>query len=167
MRPTLSTLLPALERADRGSLRLDLLIAYVVDGVSPADLRRIELFQAEDYSAERVAALLGYTPPAYTTRLDAALPEENIVLSMYAAAQARWAAIHRRPSGEEDLHWGATEPLARRIAALHAIAAANGCATANVIAGCDGVRSAETVAAADEPVPAPHGGGGEPWKILF
>lgn len=178
---TLTTLLPVLERAKAGSPRLDLLISYVVDESSPDDLRRIELFSDEGYMPERVAALLGYVPPAYTTSLDAAVPGENVVLSMYSPAKARWAAIHRRSSGHEDLHWGATEALARRIAALHAIVAADENGTDLQPAGAERVIAAESPGTHimdasdvtdDQPGSrplddSPDTGEAAPWKILF
>jgi hypothetical protein len=173
--PTLATLLPALERADAGSLRLDLLIAYLVDAASSDDLRRIALFDEADYGSERVAALLDFVPQPYTTRLDAAIPGENIVLAMYSPARNRWAAIHRRPDGSEDLHWGASEPLARRIAALHAFAAPD-----ETAGRADGEQAPVSTgglvprAAARAPAMALAGGAAEtreglnePWKILF
>ncbi len=167
---TLTTLLPVLERAPTGSARLDLLISYVVDDASPDDLRRIELFSSEGHVPERIAALLGYVPPPYTTQLDASMPGENIVLSMFSNAKGLWAAIHRRSSGAEDLHWGATEALARRIAALHGIAAVGGETTAegSVRTGTvdigdgdiDDLVSTQHPADTDDGEPAP-------WKILF
>ena len=171
---TLATLLPALDRAVQGSPRFDLLIAYLVDPGSADDRRRLELFRANDYRPERIAALLGHAPPPYTTRLDAAVPGENIVLSMYSAPRARWVAIHRRPSGEEDMHWGATEPLARRIAALHAMAEV-GTGAGIAVAGrlADDWSTIQDHPASNEPDAqerAPAGldeGDAEPWKILF
>lgn len=173
--PTLVTLLPVLERADRGSARLDLLIAYLVDVASPDDLRRIEIFRDEGYLPERVADLLGYVPQPYTSRLDATVPGENVILSMYSREQKRWAAIHRRVSGEEDIHWGATEPLARRIAALYAIMAENGVADSRFAsAAFDDAPVLKRMArlagdarmATYEPV-TDKKEEAEPWKILF
>lgn len=175
-RSTLATLLPVLEKADRGSARLDLLIGYLVDAASPDDLRRIELFREDGYLPDRIAELTGFVPMPYTTSLDAALPGENIVLAMYSAARGRWAAIHRRSDGEEDMAWGATEALARRAAALRAIAVANKVALpraadrpAGLVAGTAAVANEvpDDSWPDDANDPAPLEGEAEPWKILF
>jgi hypothetical protein len=175
---TLRTLLPVLERAAAGSARLDLLISYVVEGASSDDLRRIELFRSEGYLPERIAALLGQVPHPYTTRLDAVLPGENIILSMYSAARGRWAAIHRTPEGEETLRWGATEALARRIATLSAIESVGVEATQGIYGeaarppdassgGAGAPQGADLQTVAEPQSIATDAGEPIPWKILF
>lgn len=173
-RTTLATLLPALEKAERGSARFDLLLAYLFDTASPADLRRIELFREDGYLPERIADLLGFVPLPYTTSLDAALPGENIVLSMYSAARGCWVAIQRRPDGEEVMCDGATEALARRIAALRSIAAGSDTGQSPAAWG-DGVVPQQhdqgNIADDCRPGGEPTGSAGDseakPWKILF
>jgi len=56
----------------------------------------------------------------YTTSLDAALEGEHITFVVHAIRQGKWGAMQRTRRGEEVLVWAATEPLARRLAAIKA-----------------------------------------------
>lgn len=56
----------------------------------------------------------------FTTTLDAALEGEEITFVVHAVRQGKWGAMQRTRHGEEVLVWAATEPLARRLAAIKA-----------------------------------------------
>ncbi len=58
--------------------------------------------------------------PPFTTTLDAALEGEEITFVVHAVRQGKWGAMQRTRHGEEVLVWAATEPLARRLAAIKA-----------------------------------------------
>jgi hypothetical protein len=60
--------------------------------------------------------------PPYTSALDSTLPGENIVLAMWSERRGQWAAVQRATDGEEVTAWAPTEPLARRLAVLTALA---------------------------------------------
>jgi len=86
--------------------------------------------------------------PPFTTSLDAALEGEEITFVVHAARQRKWGAMQRTRRGEEILAWAATEPLARRLAAIKAWRARFVRAVAEM------KRLAES--AGKEPAAAPH-----------
>lgn len=65
-----------------------------------------------------VDAVLDEQIPPFTTSLDAALEGEDIIFAVRSAKRRRWGAMQKASCGEEVLAWAATEPLARRLAAL-------------------------------------------------
>lgn len=67
-----------------------------------------------------VEAVLDEQIPPFTTSLDAALDSEDITFSVRSAKRQRWGAMQKARGGEEVLAWAATEPLARRLAAIRA-----------------------------------------------
>ncbi len=75
-----------------------------------------------ELSPETIENIVGEMIVPFTRSLDAALPGENIVFSMFSGEKNRWVAVQRNPDGQEHVSWAATEPLARRAAALRAIA---------------------------------------------
>lgn len=84
----------------------------------------------------------------FTTTLDAALEGEEITFVVHAVRQGKWGAMQRTRHGEEVLVWAATEPMARRLAAIKAWRAQFARAAAEV------KLRAET-AEVDQPEPAP------------
>ncbi len=67
-----------------------------------------------------VEAVVDDQIPAFTTSLDAALEGEDISFVVRSAKRVRWGAMQKARCGKEILAWAATEPLARRLAALRA-----------------------------------------------
>ncbi|HSR71579.1 MAG TPA: hypothetical protein VLL72_04295 [Kiloniellales bacterium] len=116
-------LIPTLARVGSGSRELDIVLCYVVgDGTSPAE-QMIRLLVGEGYPWDIISELLDEELPAYTRSLDAALPGEDIGLALRSPRRGRWAALQRGVDGRDVLAWAATECLARRQAALKALAA--------------------------------------------
>ena len=122
----LAELASKLEAASTADRRLDLQIEYCV-GVAFQDREDIaKLLIEEGFSWETVSQALDDHVPAYTASLDAALPGENIVFTVRSERRGRWGAVHRSPDGRDHLMWGATECLARRLAALSALTPSGG-----------------------------------------
>ena len=116
-------LLASLQGAARGSRELDIIICYLTGDTTSEAGQMIQLLVEEGYPWNVISELLDEELPPYTRALDAALPGENIVLTLYSPRRAKWAASHRKPDGEQVLVWAATEPLARRCAALKGLSA--------------------------------------------
>ena len=114
----------ALEQAARGTRQLDLLVACALGEADiGSDTVFHELLAAGAIPAH--AGLLGISSCApFTTSLDAALPGEAIVLTVYAPGRRQWSAVHRDRNGEETVAHAISETLARRAAALKALARA-------------------------------------------
>lgn len=174
----LGKLLESLGTAETGSRELDIVIAYVLGDTSSEAGRMIQLLVEEGYSWDIVSELLDEDLAPYTSSLDAAVPGERIVLSLYSRRRRRWAAVQGSADGPElpgakALSWAATECLARRRAALralygqHAQAAAEQKSDAVQPPAAPAPEPASPRAATRLPVPD----GGEPapkeWKILF
>lgn len=115
-------LVSALEEAADGSSVLDLRLGR--------DLEKEQIVVKEsagyglmaELSAESIETIVGEMVVPFTRSLDAALPGENIVFSMFSAEKNLWVSVQRDPDGREFVSWAATEPLSRRAAALRAIA---------------------------------------------
>lgn len=176
----LEKLLESLENAESGSRELDIIVTFVLGDTSTEAGKTIQLLVEEDYPWSIIAELLDEDLPRYTASLDARVPGEAITLSAYSSKRDRWLAVHRPRGGPQVSSWGATESLARRIAALKGLARS-----------VTGERPARTgretfAAAADQPAdaaspahpppkPAPaqrmeiedEDGTEEEWKILF
>ncbi len=143
------TLIHMVETAEEGSRRIDGVVAYLL-GETDADTDAIvDLILEEGYAPEVLTELLGAQIPLYSTALDANVPGENIVLSMYSAKKNQWVAMHRSSVGADSVAWARTESLARRCAAIKGAWA---CATAK-----------------GKPENGERDGGEEEkdWKILF
>ena len=114
----LGALISELESAKEGSQSLDLRIhhGFRVAGGHGKDIA--SLLIKEGVSWPTVEATLNEIVPPYSTSLDAALPGEEIVFSIRSVKGQQWGAMQRTSSGGEVLAWAATEPLARRLAAL-------------------------------------------------
>jgi hypothetical protein len=117
----LEKLLESLGSAERGSRELDIIISFVLGDTSSDADKMIQLLVEEGYPWQVVSELLDQDLPPYTSSLDAALPGENIVLTLHSPRRARWAAVHGSATGEQVLVWAASECLARRRAALTAL----------------------------------------------
>ena len=153
---TLDKLAPFLEGARTGSRKLDMIVAYVLAGMSAETRRRVELLLDGRFSWGVVSDLFPDEAPDFTTSLDAAVPGENVVFAMFEAERHRWVAIHRTQEGEEIVARGASEALARRGAGLKALAAA---AAAGKAAAPEAPVEVAAPAhePADEPAVAPPG----------
>lgn len=178
----LDRLLASLAEAEQGSRELDIIISFVLGASSGEAGKMVELLVDEGYPWDIVSELLDHDLPSYTTSLDAALPGENIVLSAYSSRRRLWGAAHRMADGRHVMRWAATECLARRLAALSALAPES---ATDEPAGSvpqpgepserDEPGEGSNAKAADEPdAPAEAGatGGDEDdeeteWKILF
>jgi hypothetical protein len=113
----LQELIARLEKATGPDGVLDLHIRFALSG-----LRNLGGYWAENIQTkERVR--VDYDAPEYTGSLDAALPDENIVM-ITRVSDGAWDAIHEQPDGRQFKGRGRTEALARRIAALKARAIA-------------------------------------------
>lgn len=118
----LRNLVSALEGSAEGSAVLDLRLGR--------DLEKEQIVVKEtathglmaELSAESIENIVGEMVVPFTRSLDAALPGENIVFSMFSGEKSLWVSVHRDPDGREFVSWAATEPLSRRAAALRAIA---------------------------------------------
>ncbi len=158
----LDRLLASLADAHEGSRELDIIMSFALGETSGEAGKMVELLVDEGYAWDIVSELLDHDLPAYTTSLDAALPGENIVFSVYSTRRRMWGAAHRIADGQHVMRWAATECLARRLAALSALAPT------------DAVRPAEPESS-DEPPPetevdVDESEGDEEeteWKILF
>jgi len=121
----LGKLLESLGTAEKGSRELDIVIAYVLGDTSSEAGQMIQLLVGEGYSWDIVSELLDEELAPYTRSLDAAIPGEQIVLSLYSPRRRRWAAVQGSEEdampGAEALSWAATECLARRRAALRTL----------------------------------------------
>lgn len=118
----LDRLLASLAEADQGSRELDIIMSFVLGETSGEAGKMVELLVDEGYPWDIVSELLDHDLPSYTTSLDAALPGENIVLSVYSTRRRLWGAAHRIADGRHVMRWAATECLARRLAGLSALA---------------------------------------------
>jgi len=178
----LGKLLESLGTAETGSRELDIVIAYILGDASSEAGRMIQLLVGEGYSWDIVSELLDEDLAPYTSSLDAAVPGERIVLSLYSPRRSRWAAVQGSPSvaeppGAEALSWAATECLARRRAALQALYGQHAHVPADEAAAMRQHSSARARApgpaappAATSPrAPAAEGSESsrEEWKILF
>lgn len=114
----LGALISELEAASGGSLSLDVRIhhGFHIQGGYGEDIA--SLLIREGVSWPTVQETQDEIVPPYSTSLDAALQGEDIVFAVRSARQRRWGAMQRTAWGGEVLAWAATEPLARRLAAL-------------------------------------------------
>jgi len=118
----MSHLVSALEESAGGSSVLDLRLACDLQDKLAVENEPARHGLMAELSAETIENIVGEMIVPYTRSLDAALPAENIVFSMYSREKNRWVAVQRATDGQEYVSWATTEPLARRAAALRAIA---------------------------------------------
>lgn len=119
----LGALICELESAKCGSKALDVRIHYGFRMSDDKGEDVASLLIREGVSWPTVQAALDEIVPPYSTSLDAALEGEEIVFSVRSSRDHRWGAMQRTASGGEELAWAATEPLARRLAALRSLRA--------------------------------------------
>ena len=114
----LGTLIEEVEAALSGSQELDIRIHYAFRILGGHDGNIAALLTDEGVSSPTVEEILKEIIPPYSTSLDAALLGEEIVFAIKSSRGPRWGAMQRTASGGETLAWAATEPMARRLAAL-------------------------------------------------
>lgn len=178
---TIDDLIEALESAPSGSSELDRMVAFQLGLPLGESDQMIKLLMFEGYSWDIISGLVASDNPGFTTSLDARIPGENVVLAMLSSKRGRWVAVHRSVGGAEFTAWAATEPLARRAAALRGVRAASAfeakrgaAAPADTPSAADtssGALHAPAPSCADESAPGqeqpdPPSSNGE-WKILF
>jgi len=116
----LDALIAEIESAPVGNAALDARIHFgfrIATRRSP-DIAALLIEQGITWPT--VEAVLDEQIPPFTTSLDAALESEDITFSVRSAKRQRWGAMQKARCGEEVLAWAATEPLARRLAAIRA-----------------------------------------------
>lgn len=150
-------IIEALEAATGPDRVVDLRLAYATDQGSQELRRTLPMLIEEGFSWPAIGEVLASEAASYTGSLDAALPWEHVIFTMYSRRRQQWSAIHRAPDGRETAAWAATEPLARRLAAMKA---ATGEAAASTQA-YDG-----DVEPVSEDGPRASDGKHE-WKIMF
>jgi hypothetical protein len=154
-RLALDQLIRELEAAAHGSTKLDGRIDHVLSANLAIRPNLAELLVGEGVSWPTVREALADRVPAYTTSLDAAIEGENIVFVVRSVARGKWGAVQRVFGGREVLAWAATEPLARRLAAL--------LAHSMILAQKAPPPQARPAAPAAEPAQA----GETEWKVRF
>lgn len=122
---TVDDLIAALEAASAGGAELDRMVAFQLGLPLGESDQMIKLLMFEGYSWDIISELVGSENPSFTTALDARIPGENVVLAMRSAKRGQWVAVHRSVGGTDFTAWAATEPLARRAAALRAVRSAS------------------------------------------
>ncbi|MHA1600377.1 MAG: hypothetical protein ACTSW2_06100 [Alphaproteobacteria bacterium] len=159
-------------------------MSFVLGETSGEAGKMVELLVDEGYAWDIVSEILDHDLPAYTTSLDATLPGENIVLSVYSTRRRLWGAAHRIADEQHVMRWAATECLARRLAALSALSQAGTAKPAEAAGLADAAPSDEPALPPETDVPGPEAhaddaGGQEDgneaaddeeeteWKILF
>lgn len=147
-------LVSALETSAKGSSVLDLELKYGLDMEMYRDSTVSGAGLESELSPETVEIILGEMVTPFTRSLDAALPGENIVFTMFSAVKKLWVSVHRDADGKEFVSWAATEPLSRRAAALRGYAS---------ISTGDG--KAETIAVLKTEAGLPATGGENPDEV--
>lgn len=120
---TIDDLIGALEDAPEGGTDLDRRIAFQLGLPIGESDQMIKLLLFEGYGWDVISELVQSENPCFSTSLDARIPGENIVLAMHSRKRGQWVAIHRSAGGVDFLAWAASEPLARRAAALRGLRA--------------------------------------------
>jgi len=159
-RQTVELLIRELEAAPGGSAALDQRIEHCLATAFAVKANLTELLVSEGVSWATVTETLHDRAPHYTRSLDASLPGEDILFVMRSKARGKWAAVQRSFGGREVLAWGATEAVARRLAALKVTAVAFGWTEA-VPPRTSAASSAASAAAAEEPHDPVE------WKVRF
>ena len=114
----LDELIETLEVAERGSRALDIRIEYCLGVALGGRVDIASTLIEEGISWKTVSETLDSRVPPYTTSLDAAVEGEAVEFAVKSEKRERWGAMHRSTNRQEFLAWAATEPLARRLAAL-------------------------------------------------
>lgn len=146
---TIDDLIGALEHAPDGGTDLDRRIAFQLGLPIGESDQMIKLLLFEGYGWDVISELVQSENPCFSTSLDARIPGENIVLAMHSSKRGQWVAIHRSAGGVDFLAWAASEPLARRAAALRGLRA---------VSSFDPRSPVSELAAAAAPTDAPAAG---------
>ena len=149
---TIDDLIGALEHAPDGGTDLDRRIAFQLGLPIGESDQMIKLLLFEGYGWDVISELVQSENPCFSTSLDARIPGENIVLAMHSSKRGQWVAIHRSAGGVDFLAWAASEPLARRAAALRGLRA---------VSSFDPRSPVSELAAAAAPTDAPGSTGPE------
>lgn len=165
-------LVSTLETSAEGSSVLDLELKCGLDLETPSGSAGVGL--ETEFSPETIEIIVGEMVTPFTRSLDAALPGENIVFSMYSTNKNLWVSVHRDPDSQEFVSWAATEPLSRRAAALrgHASISAAGAKTdaLSVLKTEAGLPAADDRVSEDSEIqPQPLEAGSElpDWRVQF
>lgn len=116
----LDAVIAELENAAQGGAALDGRVHFGFRVLADQSPDIAALLISEGLSWPTVQAVLDDAIPPYTTSLDAAVDGENVMLVLRSTKRRRWGAMQRTSWGGEVMGWAATEPLARRLAALKA-----------------------------------------------
>lgn len=116
----LAVLIAEIEDAERGSTALDVRIHFGFRVAADRAPDIAALLIEDGITWPTVEAVIDEQIPPFTTSLDASLEGEDITFVVRSAKRGRWGAMQKARCGEEVLAWAATEPLARRLAALRA-----------------------------------------------
>jgi hypothetical protein len=157
----LDELIDVLAAAPCGTREIDVRIDYGLGVMLSGRADLAGTLIREGISWQTVSEVIDSRVPAYSTSLDAAVEGENVIFAIRSDKRGKWGALHRARCGREVLVWAATEPLARRLAALE---------------GRRVDAAFERSQRIDDPMPRPRtadavlgtgtGGHGD-WKILF
>lgn len=176
---TIDDLIAALERAPEGGGDLDRMVAFQLGLPIGESDQMIKLLLFEGYSWDVISELVKCENPCFSTALDARIPGENIVMAMRSTKRGQWAAIHRSAGGTDFLAWAASEPLARRAAALRGLRAVSSfdMRATPAVAGAAGrpavgSPAGETIERMPDAIEDAHTQDGDArlggeWKILF
>lgn len=115
----IDSLIDDLEAAPTGSEDLDqrLHFGFLVTAGLGTDFAALMIREAISWSTVKDA--IGAAPP-YTTSLDAAIEGEAVIFVLRSTRHGKWVAMQKSRGGAEITAWGATEPIARRLAAIKA-----------------------------------------------
>lgn len=154
-------LVSALEEAAEGGPVLDLRLGRDLQNEGIVVNDPVTRGLMAELSAETVENIVGEMVVPFTRSLDASLPGENIVFSMYSAEKNLWVSVQRGPNGQEFVAWAATEPLSRRAAALRALAGISAGSAGMDVVSLPGVES-------DIQDPEADSGTSQPaWRVNF
>jgi len=167
----LDGLIEELGAASAGSAALDLRIhiGFRVALRRAPDLAALLIEQGVTWPT--VEAVMEEQVAPYTTSLDAALDGEDISFVVRSARRQRWAAMQKAADGAEILAWAASEPLARRLAAIsvrrHDLANARAAAERLAPASAEAAHEASSgkslgETSGDAPLPAE-----KEWEVSF
>ncbi|NNE83315.1 MAG: hypothetical protein HKN28_05030 [Alphaproteobacteria bacterium] len=118
LQANLVALITEIEDATGGSEALDARIHFGYRVAARRSPGISAILIDEGISWPIVEAVLEEQIPPFTTSLDASLAGEDISFIIRSMKRGRWGAMQKARDGEEILAWAATEPLARRLAAL-------------------------------------------------
>jgi hypothetical protein len=156
-------LVNAMENSAEGSAVLDLRVGRDLQGEQIVVNEPTAHGLMAELSAQTVETIVGELVVPFTRSLDAALPGENIVFSMYSGEKNLWVSVQRDANGEEFVSWAATEPLSRRAAALRSIAGISTRRRDSDIVSLPGVDDG-----AHESESEPDSGSSQPgWRVNF